>query len=258
MDIGSLKVGDKITFGAYTCAPDVFPPAPITWIKASRNCDFITEKAIDYLLYDAPEGSGGGNPDFHLSNLFGFLNGRTWDHWWNKTHDEDVEPQVWTVPSSFCPPQYGFLSDFSQHEINAIIPFSGENTETVSSLIRLPSVDDIFSGELEYFKRHGIRTTWSLDVIRGKFRHLGAKSTASYAEYWTRSRALDEPGYNNCVITVSRKAVICRKAAHLGAGIRPVCTINPNSKIEPYFDIHRISDNEYRKNFNGDILSLIG
>lgn len=251
MDIGSLKVGDKITFGAYTCAPDVFPPAPITWIKASRNCDFITENAVDYLVYDAPEGAGGGNPDFALSNLFLFLNGRKWDPWWNKSHEEDRKPDAWAVPRAIRPPQYGFLSDFAQYEIDAIIPFNINVDGAVTSLVRLPSADDIFSRELEYFKRHGVRTRWTVDVVKGKLRYIDADSPSSYAEYWTRSSA------SKGVITVSRKAVASCKVAHLGAGVRPVCTINPTVPVELYFDKYRVSDTEYRKDFNGEILSLI-
>ena len=44
--VGALKVGTQLVMGKYGVDKD--SPHPIVWLKGNPNCDFITEKAIDY------------------------------------------------------------------------------------------------------------------------------------------------------------------------------------------------------------------
>lgn len=54
--VGALKVGTQLVMGKYGVDKD--SPHPIVWLKGNPNCDFITEKAIDYLCFDAAEETG--------------------------------------------------------------------------------------------------------------------------------------------------------------------------------------------------------
>lgn len=72
-----LKVGTPVIIGSYGVNND--EPHPVVWLKGSPNCDFITECAVDYLCFDAPERNGDGrrnlgNSDYRLSNIHTFLN----------------------------------------------------------------------------------------------------------------------------------------------------------------------------------------
>lgn len=74
--VGALKVGTQLVMGKYGVDKD--SPHPIVWLKGNPNCDFITEKAIDYLCFDAAEETGHyrrvNNAKYPVSNLFSFLN----------------------------------------------------------------------------------------------------------------------------------------------------------------------------------------
>lgn len=89
-----LKVGTQVIIGSYGVNND--EPHPVVWLKGSPNCDFITECAVDYLCFDAPERTGDGrrnlgNPDYRLSNIYTYLNSDR-DDWFRKTHEADVPP----------------------------------------------------------------------------------------------------------------------------------------------------------------------
>lgn len=74
--VGALKVGAQLVMGKYGVDKD--NPYPIVWLKGNPNCDFITEKVIDYLCFDAAEETGHyrrvNNAKYPVSNLFSFLN----------------------------------------------------------------------------------------------------------------------------------------------------------------------------------------
>ena len=89
-----LKVGTQVIIGSYGVNND--EPHPVVWLKGSPNCDFITECAVDYLCFDAPERTGDGrrnlgNPDYRLSNIHTYLNSDR-DDWFRKTHEADAPP----------------------------------------------------------------------------------------------------------------------------------------------------------------------
>ncbi len=56
MTVSALKVGTQLVMGQVRCGQR--QPAPIVWLKGNPNCDFITEKAIDYLCFDVAEEAG--------------------------------------------------------------------------------------------------------------------------------------------------------------------------------------------------------
>lgn len=69
LTVDRLKIGSKLVFGKYGVNND--SPYPIVWLKASPNCDFITESVLDYLCFDAMEPAAeshmeqyNGNPPF--------------------------------------------------------------------------------------------------------------------------------------------------------------------------------------------------
>ena len=91
--VGALKVGAQLVMGKYGVDKD--SPYPIVWLKGNPNCDFITEKAIDYLCFDAAEETGHyrrvNNAKYPVSNLFSFLNSDQM-MWYHAMHDNDSSP----------------------------------------------------------------------------------------------------------------------------------------------------------------------
>lgn len=91
--VGALKVGTQLVMGKYGVDKD--SPHPIVWLKGNPNCDFITEKAIDYLCFDAAEETGHyrrvNNAKYPVSNLFSFLNSDQM-MWYHAMHDNDSSP----------------------------------------------------------------------------------------------------------------------------------------------------------------------
>ena len=146
--VGALKVGTQLVMGKYGVDKD--NPYPIVWLKGKPNCDIITEKAIDYLCFDAAEETGHyrrvNNAKYPVSNLFSFLKSDQM-MWYHAMHDYDSSPGA-IVRYSYAryEDHYGFLYFFEDHEIASLVRKEyvvGENR--VSSLIRLPSIADFFS-----------------------------------------------------------------------------------------------------------------
>ena len=96
MTIEELKVGSRVMFGNYGVNSD--RTYPIWWVKATKDCDFITESVLDYLMFDAKEPNNGdygcrnyGNPNYNLSNIRQFLNSEDED-WFIPQHAADNWP----------------------------------------------------------------------------------------------------------------------------------------------------------------------
>ena len=237
MDIGSLKLGSRVVFGSYTCDPNTLRPMPIIWIKASKRCDFITKAVIDFLLFDAVESNSGGNPQFSLSNLHSFLNGKRWDKWWVKTHEYDTPPPKYC---SVSPGEYGFLSEFTEFEISNIVESP--------SLVRIPTIEDLFGGGFEYFKKGGVRAKWSIDVLTlgRKRRDIGIRTGSENAEYWLQDKSEESDRWSKACV-VSRRSSVSSRYVHDGAGVRPVCTISKDAEVELCEDgLYRLSGDDGR------------
>lgn len=232
--VGALKVGAQLVMGKYGVDKD--NPYPIVWLKGNPNCDFITEKAIDYLCFDAAEETGHyrrvNNAKYPVSNLFSFLNSDQM-MWYHAMHDNDSSPGAF-VRYSYAryEDHYGFLYFFEDHEIASLVRKEyvvGENR--VSSLIRLPSVADIFSLQdgrrFDLFKRKGIRPNPTADLFDLKARYAGLDSDRGFMSFWL----LDDVETERAAIS-NRSGVLNRLTASSCSGVRPVCTLSPDTIVE--------------------------
>lgn len=198
--VGALKVGAQLVMGKYGVDKD--NPYPIVWLKGNPNCDFITEKAIDYLCFDAAEETGHYR---RVNKRYSYA--RYEDH-------------------------YGFLYFFEDHEVASLVRKEyvvGENR--VSSLIRLPSVADIFSIQdgrrFDLFKRKGIRPNPTADLFDLKARYAGLDSDRGFMSFWL----LDDVETERAAIS-NRSGVLNRLTASSCSGVRPVCTLSPDTIVE--------------------------
>lgn len=95
--VGKIRVGTKLLLGQYgVSADEIFP---IMWLKATPNGDFISEKVLDYICFDARERQSDdysakmyGNPDYGASNIMQFLNSYD-ENWWKPTWKQCVSNQ---------------------------------------------------------------------------------------------------------------------------------------------------------------------
>ncbi len=158
--IGSLPMGAKIRFGAYSVGNEA--PHNIKWIKVNReDTTFITEFIEDFRAFDAREPESGdsyrrdyGNNRYSVSNIDAFLNS-TGDQWYTPRHDTDMAPVgEWTRDNTPYEDHIGFLALFNEAELEAILPTevpvalpscdSDENYEMLTRKVFLPSLYNIF------------------------------------------------------------------------------------------------------------------
>lgn len=232
--VGKIKVGTKLMLGQYgVSADEVFP---IIWLKATPNGDFIAAKVLDYLCFDARERQSGnyavrmfGNPDYGRSNIMQFLNSVD-ENWWNPTHESDSPPDgnnVCNINDAYhrhC----GFLHHFEDYEIDSITPTTHPSPEgTVKSLIRLPAYSNfIGEGRFQLFARRGVRANGTGDYIGRRGVYAGF-DTGSFIEFWLSDLyASDYRGILN------RSGEAGHKNPYHSAGLRPVCTLKPDTILE--------------------------
>lgn len=153
--------------------------------------------------------------------------------WYHAMHDNDSSPGAF-VRYSYAryEDHYGFLYFFEDHEIASLVREEyvvGENR--VSSLIRLPSIADIFSLQdgrrFDLFKRKGIRPNPTADLFDLKARYAGLDSDRGFMSFWL----LDDVETERAAIS-NRSGVLNRLTASSCSGVRPVCTLNPNTIVE--------------------------
>lgn len=232
--VGALKVGAQLVMGKYGVDKD--NPYPIVWLKGNPNCDFITEKAIDYLCFDAVEEAGYyryvNNAKYPVSNLFSFLNSDQM-MWYHAMHDNDASPGAFARHSyARYEDHYGFLYFFEDYEVASLVRKEYAVGESqVSSLIRLPSVADIFSLQdgrrFDLFKRKGIRPNPTADLFDLKARYAGLDSERGFVSFWL----LDDVETERAAIA-NRSGMLDRLTASSCAGVRPVCTLSPDTIVE--------------------------
>lgn len=224
--IADLKVGAKLVFGNYGVTDRVHP---ITWLKANKECEFISEFVLDLLAFDYRERTNPnrdinfyGNSDYELSNIVQFMN--SWqEDWYSPTHDLD-EPPGMSYNQHRVYGQYanhpGFLYDFHDYEI-----------ESLASRISLPSTSDIFGSgaapRLPLFNRKGYRGRPHEDVVL----HYPGMSESSFCDFWLRD------AHSACSVDIlGRSGSKQHTYATCYSGLRPKCTINPETKVEPLDD----------------------
>lgn len=240
--IKSLRQGSRVLIGKYS-VDNLAEPVPISWTKATPNGDFIATHALDILCFDAREpvrrenGStymGAGNPKYLLSNIHSFLNS-TEEAWYAPQHDNDNAPSnqyrdidgyVGTYTDHF-----GFLHHFEEFELNCILPQTVMVGETeVTSKIRLPRLSDIVGDtKFNFFKKRGVRAHPSEDLIERKGNRTGYSDVVQYVPYFL---ADIHEHFNSTVNLLDRTGYIGYSQPSRAQGIRPVCRINPNAKVE--------------------------
>lgn len=204
-------------------------PYPILWLKGTPNGDFITEKTVDFLPFDAKEYESGdirhrynGNPDYGLSNLLQFLNSAD-ENWFSQTHTADAPPISGNVDQRYMryADHFGFLYHFEEYEISVLVSDTRTIYDTeVTTLIRLPSIADIF-GEKKFklFNKKGIRPNGTEDMVRGRVA-TGLNYT-SYVPFWVSDRGWS----SDCASFIHRNALVEQSPPKYRAGVRPVCTL---------------------------------
>lgn len=224
--IKEMKVGDRLIFGRYGVRNE--EPEPIVWLKATPNNDFISERALDYLMFDAGEGGNpsgnfryNGNPVFQTSNMFCFLNSDL-DDWYVPMHEYDQPPHATGYPTRRFRNHFGFLYDFYDYEDESLCQISyptaglDYTVAMVTSKIRLPASGDIYGANcFPLFKKKGIRPKATDGLVSLGY---GFDDT-SYIPFWTR----DVTGMS--VKTIARDGYERGRRPTDSCGLRPVCTI---------------------------------
>lgn len=234
LTVDKLKVGAKLVFGKYGVRND--SPCPIVWLKATPNCDFITENVLDYLCFDARERSSQlhnaqyyGNPQLSLSNIFAFLNSDA-EAWFQKTHEADAPPSARNIDARGYgyDSHYGFLYHFDEYEIESLQCQTAEiGGERVSSLVRLPMQSEIIGADrFRLFARKGVRPNGTEDMVCNRCQ--GVFDYTSYIDFWTCDRYDD-----TYVRTVSRSGNAERRTPKELCGLRPVCSVKPDIIVVP-------------------------
>lgn len=240
--VKSLKIGDILVLGAYSAQGNGENPVPIRWIKASTNCDFITERVIDSLVFDAREEWGeeyrpfgtsyhggdwhrtGGDPNYPLSNIFQFLNSEL-DEWFIPAHGRDRPPDRLLAPSAPYASHAGFLRYFERYELDAMVEqtvFCENGSAT--GVVHLMSQDDVFGDDkLPLFrKRRGIRAMPTQDLY---LKRATWALPEHYYPYMLRTR------FGDGVASVGRDAYNHIAYADYHSGIRPIVRLDPDAKI---------------------------
>ena len=229
MTIEELKVGSRIMLGNYGVNSD--RAQPIWWVKATKNCDFITESVLDYLMFDAKEPRSEdyacrnyGNPNYSVSNIRQFLNSEDED-WYIPQHANDNWPNSrrqdsvasYGDPSGIYRDHHGFLRHFDDYEIEAL-----------ASQIELPAFQDVNKynpDRFELFKKKGIRPHATSDMIwRMPNCHF---DDYSFIDFWTQ----DQNGEK--VKICDRTGNASTKSAAMAGGLRPKCKIKGDIEVEP-------------------------
>lgn len=99
----------------------------------------------------------------------------------------------------------------------------------IQALIRLPSFDDILGPErFKLFSKKGVRAHGTSDFFDGRGIRLGF-SPESFIEFWLSSPSPQDDGK---ATIVSRSATFQKQYPYAGSGLRPVCTLRPDTVVE--------------------------
>jgi hypothetical protein len=259
-----------VVFGKYTAGSG--EPQPITWLKATPNCDFITEFAIDHICFDAmerdsenPVHGAFGNKQYHLSNIFSYINSDE-ASWYTPRHDKDYAP-TWG-DRNFRPgirhrdsaydKHFGLLYYFDEHEIGSIVPSTYEvDQQTITSLMRLPLSTEIVGEDMfALFRRKGIRPTGAPDLLP----HKSISRQSNFLAFWCADSS--QANWGDSVNTISRTGRLSFSAPSDGCGLRPVCAINPETAITEIsagiYQVIPFETNSAEKWTDDEMLVLLG
>jgi len=236
--IGKLKIGSRVLLGSYTAGNGA--PEPVVWLKATPKSDFISEYALDFLCFDAKEPDSAdnrikhfGNSLYSVSNILSFANSED-EQWFVPKHETDNAPTRYWRDVNDQRAAYaghkGFLYNFEDYEVASIsMSVYIVDRERISSLIRLPNVEDIIGDErFNLFSKKGVRPKPTQDLIQNKS-DIGYSDT-SFIPFWCAGSQSRE--YSIGVKTIDRAGFTKFVTPSDGCGFRPVCTIDPNTIVE--------------------------
>lgn len=225
MVISELPVGAIVRLGRYSLAHRSDDMFDIDWIKVSRQNDFISQKVLLGMLYDATEHGWRQNYDYSLSNIRQFINSEN-TKWFHPTHPNDVE-QHWVMFKNYVRADIsrynGLLYHFTDSEVALIEEQNGDK-------LRLPTVNDV-EGGMPYFKRYGKRAHPT--AVYGNLSIDTFKDTM-FASYYVIGDTV------NSVREVDRMGHIQTISPAKLSGVRPMCKLNGDTVVE------RINDNTYK------------
>lgn len=229
LKINDLRIGAQLILGKYGVRNN--NPFPIMWLKCTPNSDFITQLAVDYLPFDANEPDndefrGYGNPNYGLSNLLAFMNSAD-ESWYRPTHSTDTPPDmIYTTRSAQYESHYGFLYHFEEYEVESLVQTTVEVAgERITSTVRLPSSEEL-SGGFELFRKKGIRAKGTEDMIANRSSHIFDYN--SFVPVWVRNRSVR---FTKSALYLSRQCSLDTISPKGSSGLRPVCTINPDTPV---------------------------
>ena len=204
---------------------------PVSWLKASKDCEFISEFVLDVLKFDAREPGNPnrdifwyGNGHYELSNIIQFMNSYE-DDWYAPMHDFDAPPGnpntgVDAYGEYLSHP--GFLRFFEDYELDCL-----------ASRIDLPTGGNIFgaggSPKFQLFNRKGFRGRPHPDLVHHKFGH--DMHEWSFCEFWLSDYVGD-----HSAVYVDRAGYHRSSLPYLSIGLRPKCTIGMDTLVEPMQD----------------------
>ena len=209
---------------------------PIVWLKGTPNGDFITKDAIDYLPFDAMECGNTedeqarfmGNSRYSVCNLLQFLNSAD-ESWFAPMHQYDTQPNGryldWN--SGTYENHHGFLYFFGEYEVASLKQDERVvDVDNVTSLMRLPAASDIIGpNRFKLFAKKGIRPKGTEDMVYGK-PNLGFDDV-SYIPFWVSDRS----GFTGFATFISRGGALDNQYPKSNCGVRPVCTILPETVV---------------------------
>lgn len=226
--VKELNIGDRLLLGRYSADPLNIDPPRITWLKASPNCDFITEFAIDRLIYDKRE--VGDNRDYLRSNIHQFLNSEE-RSWYSPTHPRDIPPlqtNPWYLGYGMYGDHPGFLTFFDDFEVDSLV-------NTCMGKICLPEVTNFTqsASQFKLFSRKGIRAKFTSDCWNAHWREMEIERFvgSSYIETMTRSPY----SYDSRICIIDRSGALYNCSTDTPLGVRPICVVNPDTKISIVF-----------------------
>lgn len=216
MVINELPVGSVVRLGRYSLAHRSDNMFDIDWIKVSKQNDFISQKVLLGMLFDAAEGWT-PNYDYSLSNIRQFMNSEN-INWFHPTHPNDRQ-QSWVMFENYVRTDIskyaGLLYHFTDGEISLIEKQNGD-------YLRLPTFKEL-NGGFQYFKRHG-RRSHPVEVY-GNLSRDNFKDTM-FASYYVLGDEVHGLG------EVDRMGQISHTSPARLSGVRPVCKLSGGTDVE--------------------------
>lgn len=225
LTIADLKVGAKLVFGSYGVGECLHP---ITWLKASREGEFLSEFVLDVLKFDEEERRNPsadyrccGNGNYDESNIVQFMNSYEED-WYEPMHPYDAPPGDYNRPvdrNGDYLHHAGFLHGFEDYEIDSLL-----------GRVALPTVANIFGfngiPKFALFSRKGYRGRPTSDLVWS--RNGAGLAESSYCDYWVVGGA-QRPYMQSCVGRAGDRRDCY---ADSRKGFRPTCLIKPGTEVE--------------------------